>query len=220
MTSVNTSVNFPALCIPRAMVFQTAEFVENAFNLAMHGKFVKKIDQTTTTDKSGTEFNVFFIHPDQDFQQNNCTELLYTTLREQGTASISTGKGKYFWKVRLYVPHAKAQYLPKPEAPVPVGPRILSKEDEADFLLWRKQREEERRAAEAQTEKNRLGNLLYPLVQKVLVDIKEPVEISGKITGMILEMETREIEWIISCPVTLLNHVTEAVAVLKKAGVL
>jgi hypothetical protein len=218
MSSADATVNatFPVLCIPRAMLFHTAEFVENAFNLAMHGKFVKNVAQTKTIDKSGTEFNVFFIHPDQDFKANRATDLLYANLRTQGVVNISTGQGNFFWKVKLYVPNLKAQYLPQPPAPVApappapvaVGPRIMSVEDVEEFEQWRREKAAakaaaEKAAAEARAaeeaaardlaELNAIGERLYPVVVEILAEKFPKFKHAGKITGMILEMPRPEL---------------------------
>jgi hypothetical protein len=190
------------------MLFHTAEFVENAFNQAMGGRFVKTVQMTTTKDRSGSDFNVFFIHPDQDFAANGATEKLYTTLRESGIVHISTGSGRYFWKVKLYIPHLKAQYLPpKPDAPVPVGPRIMTVQDVAEFEAWRR----EKAAREA---RQSLGNRLYPLILSHLSgDDSQHV---GKVTGMFLEMEPEDIEELIASPEKLRERVAEAMDVLRK----
>jgi hypothetical protein len=167
---------------------------------------------TTTKDRSGTDFNVFFIHPDQDFAANGATEKLYTTLRESGIVHISTGSGRYFWKVKLYIPHLKAQYLPpKPDAPVPVGPRIMSVQDVAEFEAWRKEKAE-REAKEAVRQS--LGERLYPLVSGQLSG--DDSQYSGKITGMILEMDQSDVEELIASPENLRERITEAMAVLRE----
>ncbi len=212
MSTIVTSVNFPVLCIPRAMLFHTAEFVENAFNQAMGGRFVKTVQTTTTKDRSGADFNVFFIHPDQDFAANGATEKLYTTLRETGIVHISTGSGRYFWKVKLYVPHLKAQYLPpKPDAPVPVGPRIMTVQDVAEFEAWRREKAE-REAREALRQS--LGERLYPLVSSHLSG--DDSQYTGKVTGMLLEMEPQEIEELIASSEKLSERVAEAMDILRK----
>lgn len=217
MSATQTNDVFPVLCIPRAMLFHTSEFVENAINHAMGGKFVKTMSQSTTTDKSGTQFNVFFIHPDQDFKPNRNTDTLYKNLKNDGIVNISTGSGKYFWKVKLYVPYLKAKYLPKTETevPVPVGPRILSMADLAEFRQWQKEKAEKNAKKETDEEiRQRLGNRLYPLV----VNIREFEGFTPeKITGMILEMPSDEVEKLISDPLGLLETVIECVRVLNEA---
>lgn len=236
-------LTYPVLCIPRAMLFHTAENVEYAFNEAMGGKFVKSVGQSTTTDKAGTQFNVFFVHPDQDFKATRSTDILYRNLREQGVVNISTGTGKYFWKVKLYVPHLKAQYLPKPEGaaeekPVQVSPRILTEADLVEFREFQRQKiaerlaadkaaaeareaaekeaREAREAAAKEAEINRLGNLLYPLVVEALARDFPNCKHPGKITGMILEMPFEEIEQLIADPAALTARVHEAVNVLRE----
>jgi hypothetical protein len=197
------------------MLFHTAEYVENAFNQAMGGRFVKTVQTTTTKDRSGSEFNVFFIHPDQDFPANGSTKQLYTTIRESGIAHVSTGAGRYFWKVKLYIPHLKAQYLPpKPDAPVPVGPRIMTVQDVAEFEAWRREKAEkaEREAKEALRQS--LGTRLYPLVCSQLSG--DDSTHAGKVTGMILEMEQQDVEEVIASPEQLRARVAEAMAVLRE----
>jgi hypothetical protein len=215
MSTIVTSVNFPVLCIPRAMLFHTAEFVENAFNQAMGGRFVKTIQLTVTKDRSGSDFNVFFIHPDQDFAANGATKQLYATLRESGIVHISTGTGRYFWKVKLYVPHLKAQYLPpKPDAPVPVGPRIMTVQDVAEFEAWRREKAEREAREAAAKAFQALGERLYPLVSSHLSgDDSQHV---GKVTGMILEMGQQEVEDLIASAEKLRDCVAEAMAVLRE----
>jgi hypothetical protein len=139
---------YQKLCIPRGMTFQTAEFVEKAFNIAMQGKFVKQIDCKTTKDKTGKEFVTFFITPDQSFRENESTRLVYKNLEEQGFVNISTGKGQYFWKVKLYIPNLKAKYTPPKNAP-----RIMTSEDTEAFKLWQKERLAAKAAKAAATEK-------------------------------------------------------------------
>jgi hypothetical protein len=221
--SATTQMTYPVLCIPRAMLFHTAEFVENAFNHAMGGKFVKSVGQSTTTDKSGTEFNVFFIHPDQDFKANRNTDTLYKNLSEQGIVNISTGSGKYFWKVKLYVPHMKAQYLPpKPvEVPVPVGPRIMTEKDLAEFRLW----QAEKAAAFAEKERNAFGERLYPLVSTLLTEkyadflsVDYGINHAGKITGMLLDLDvTLEFKTeLLTVPATLDSTVSQAIDAVRE----
>lgn len=223
-----TQVNFPVLCIPRAMLFHTAEIVENAFNHAIGGKFVKSVGQSTTTDKSGIEFNVFFIHPDQDFKANRNTDSLYNNLKANGTVNISTGSGKYFWKVKLYIPHMKAQYLPpKPaEVPVPVGPRIMTEADLVEFRNW--QAEKARKAAaqaaeQAQAMRNSLGERIYPLVTEVLSNSHQDflaqfpqINAAGKITGMFLELSNEDILDLIENKAAIQINVAEGVRVLRE----
>lgn len=237
MSATATEVNFPVLCIPRAMLFHTTEIVENAFNHAIGGKFVKSVGQSTTTDKSGTEFNVFFIHPDQDFKANRNTETLYKNLKTEGIVNISTGSGKYFWKVKLYVPHMKAQYLPpKPvEVPVPVGPRIMTETDLAEFRKWQAEKAEkvtaeaaalaEKAAAEAAAaaELNALGQRLYPLVCDVMTRNHKDflglfigINFPGKVTGMLLEMPRKDILNAIENAEQLSSDVAEAIQVLRE----
>lgn len=237
-----TQVNFPVLCIPRAMLFHTAEIVENAFNHAIGGKFVKSVGQSTTTDKSGIEFNVFFIHPDQDFKANRNTDSLYNRIKANGTVNISTGSGKYFWKVKLYVPHLKAQYLPpKPvEVPVPVGPRIMTEADLVEFRNWQaekarkaaaqaaEQAEKARKAAaqaaeQAQAMRNSLGERIYPLVTEILSNGHQDflaqfpqINAAGKITGMFLELSNEDILGLIENQDELQSNVAEGVRVLRE----
>jgi hypothetical protein len=127
---------YQKLCIPRGMTFQTAEFVERAFNIAMKGKFVKQIESKPTKDKNGKDFITFFITPDQEFRENASTQLVYKNLQEQGFVNISTGKFQYFWKVKLYVPNLKAKYA----APPKNAPRIMTSEDTEAFKNWQKER--------------------------------------------------------------------------------
>jgi hypothetical protein len=224
--TATTEVNFPVLCIPRAMLFHTTEIVEKAFNHAIGGKFVKSVGQSTTTDKSGTEFNVFFIHPDQDFKANRNTETLYKNLKTEGTVNISTGSGKYFWKVKLYVPHMKAQYLPpKPvEVPVPVGPRIMTETDLVEFRKWQAEKAEKATAeAAAAAELNALGQRLYPLVCDVMtrnhkdfLGLFVGINLPGKVTGMLLEMPRKEILNAIENAEQLSSDVAEAIQVLRE----
>ena len=56
-----------------------------------------------------------------------------------------------------------------------------------------------------------LGEKLYPLVEKL-----EPKR-SGKVTGMLLEMDEAEIVDLIKSPEALRAKVTEAIDVLRKA---
>lgn len=136
---------YQKLCIPRGMTFQTVEFVERAFNIAMQGKFVKHIESIPTKDKTGKEFVTFFITPDQSFRENASTALIYKNLQEQGFVNISTGKGHYFWKVKLYVPNLKAKYAPPPAN----APRIMTSEDTEVFKQWQKERLAAKTAAKA-----------------------------------------------------------------------
>jgi hypothetical protein len=234
--TANTQSTFPVLCIPRAMLNQTAEMVEEAINHAMHGKFVKSVGSSTTTDKSGTQFNVFFIHPDQDFKANRCTEMLYNKIKTEGIAQISTGIGKFFWKVKLYVPHLKAQYLPPPPAaaavvpapavnrPVPVGPRIMTVEEVEEFEMWRREKAAAKAAAEkeaaekaaAEAVRQMLGERLYPLVVNQLAKEFPAFKHAGKITGMILEMEPADVEVCIATPEILAARIREGVQVYRE----
>lgn len=231
MSSANVSnvsnETFPVLCIPRAMLFHTAEIVEKAINQALHGKFVKSVQQTTTTDKSGVQFNVFFIHPDQDFKANLSTDTLYKTLKTEGTVNISTGTGKFFWKVKLYMPHLKAQYFPpapvvSPAAvlvvrPVPVGPRIMSVEEEAEFEEWRREKaklQAEKQAAELV--RQCLGNRLHPLVVECLNQEYPLFKHAAKVTGMILEWSPEDIEDLFKNPEELTRAVHEGVKVYRE----
>lgn len=220
-------ITYPVICIPRAMLFHTAEIVENAFNQAMGGKFVKSVGQSTTTDKAGIQFNVFFIHPDQDFKATRSTDTLYKGLKDQGTVNISTGSGHYFWKVKLYVPHLRAQHMPQPAqpvvAPVQVGPRIMTESDLAEFREYQREKaaakaaEEKAKADKAakEAEINRLGNLLYPLVGSFLSKEYPNFKKQGNITGMLLEMSHDEIQQLIDTPTFLETRVREAVQVLR-----
>lgn len=246
MASTTTQSTYPSLCIPRAMLFHTVDFVENAFNQAMGGKFVKTVNQSTTTDRSGTQFNVFFIHPDQDFKSTRSTETLYRKLSEEGTVNISTGVGQYFWKVKLYVPYLKAPYMPKAEVPVPVGPRIMTESDLVEFRKWQAEKantkgavaapgpvyqlvpidaqyliEQQRKAAQ-EAQRAAYGGRIYNLVSVVL-SLKFPEFLaqfpenpSGKITGMMLEMESSELDEMIKNPEHLLERVSEAIDVLRE----
>lgn len=210
-----STVNFPVLCIPRAMTFHTADLVEKVFNQVMGGRFVKTVQETKTKDRAGGDFNVFFIHPDQDFKANGSTESLYGILREQGVVNVSTGTGRYFWKVKLYVPHLKAQYLPpKPEVPVPMGPRIMTVEDVAEFEAWRREKAEREAKEAKEREINALGERLYPLVANLLPP-SEPH--AGKITGMILEWDRAEVEEVIASPEQLREVVERALKVIHEA---
>lgn len=139
---MSSDLKFPALCIPRAMTFHTADFVEKALNTAMQGKFVQKIDVKTTQDKSGAEFNVFFIQANQDFPDNASTDIVYKNLRETGFVNISTGKGKFFWKVKLYIPNLKAKHVPKKVS----GPQILDDAMTQEFKEWQRARQEAKKA--------------------------------------------------------------------------
>jgi hypothetical protein len=136
---------YQKLCIPRGMTFQTTEFVQRAFNIAMKGKFVKEIESKPTKDKNGKEFVTFFITPDQDFRENASTQLIYKNLQEQGFVNISTGKGQYFWKVKLYIPNLKAKYAQPPAN----APRIMTSDDTEAFKLWQKERLAAKAAAKA-----------------------------------------------------------------------
>ena len=139
------------LCIPRGMLFHKTEFVENAINQAMQGKFVKKIESKTTRDKSGTEFNTFFITPDQEFEENSSTALVYKKIADQSFVNISTGKGHFFWKVKLYIPNLKAKYAPPKK--VSAGPKILDDDETQAFKEWQRERAEAKRAKAAAAEK-------------------------------------------------------------------
>lgn len=137
-----TTDKFPKLCIPRGMLFHTPDFVEKAFNQAMRGKFVKSIESKTTRDKSGAEFNTFFITPNQDFPENASTTLVYKNIQDQGFVNISTGKGRFFWKVKLYVPNLKAKYIPVKDN----GPKIMDAEDTKAFIEWQRERQAAKKA--------------------------------------------------------------------------
>lgn len=63
-----------------------------------------------------------------------------------------------------------------------------------------------------QTEREELGNQLYPLIQKI--DAKN----APKLTGMLLELTTKELRIMIRSPNNLLNAVSEAQKLLKVAG--
>lgn len=235
-----TQLTFPVLCIPRAMLFHTAEIVENAFNLAMGGKFIKEVHQSTTTDSYGKQFNVMILHPDQDFKANNNTDRLYRDIKNNGVANIYTGRdGKYFWKTKLYIPHMKAQYLPpKPaaeapvpagprvvtEVPVPVGPRVMTESDLVEFRQWQAEKraaelkaaEEARLAAEKLRIINELGERLYPQVVDFLASEYPTFKHPGKITGMILEQEIADIERIIGNKTDLAKIIREGICVLRE----
>jgi hypothetical protein len=242
-----TQLTFPVLCIPRAMSFHTAEMVEEVINEAMHGKFVKTVNQSTTTDKAGIQFNVFFIHPDQDFKANRSTDLLYKNLRTENNVNISLGNGsKYFWKVKLYVPHLKAQYLPPteqhtvvkpveavkppvapfqfPPLPTPVGPRVMSVEEAQEFEEWRREKaaakkaaEEAKKAAEEKAAiRQKNGERLFPLVTAILSKEYPQFQHAGKVTGMILDLSQEEIEQLIKEPEQLISMVHEGVRVYRE----
>lgn len=211
------------------MLFHTAEIVENAINQAIQGKFVKSVEQTTTTDKSGTQFNVFFIHPDQDFKANRNTDLLYENLKTQGIVNISTGTGKFFWKVKLYVPYLKTQYLPSAVEtpvktpvvavvrPVPVGPRIMSVEEETEFEEWRREKAKAKAEKEAaELVRQCLGDRLHPLVVEFLAKEYPSFKHAGKITGMILEWSPEDVQELFVKPDELERAVHEGVKVYRE----
>lgn len=242
MSANQSQLTFPVLCIPRAMLFHTAEIVENAFNLAMGGKFIKEVHQSTTTDSYGKQFKVMILHPEQDFKANINTDKLYRDIKNNGVANISTGgDGKYFWKTKLYIPHMKAQYLPPKteavaEVPVPVGQRVMSESDLAEFRIWQAEKraawkasedarlakerariEEERKAAEAERLRNELGERLYPLVVELLSREFPSFKHPGKITGMLLEMDVADIQRTITDKTELETNVREGVRVLRES---
>ncbi len=235
MSTQIAQLTFPVLCIPRAMVFHTAEMVEEVVNGAMCGKFVKTVNQSTTTDKAGTQFNVFFIHPDQDFKPNRNTDTLYRTLRTENNVNISLGNGsKYFWKVKLYVPHLKAQYLPTPieqtvvktvaprpfefpPLPTPVGPRVMSVEEAEEFEQWRREKAIAKKAEEEKAAtRQMLGDRVYPLVSEVLSKEFPLFQHAGKVTGMILELSQEDIEQAIQNPEQMIEMVREGVRVYRE----
>jgi hypothetical protein len=137
-------MKFQTLCIPRAMLFHTADFVEKALNIAMQSTksspFVKNIEQKTTKDKEGKEFNVFFITPNQEFTENAATTLVYEKLKTDGTVNISTGSKGFFWKVKLYIPNLKAKHVPEAGAKKPEAPKIMTDEDTEAYRMWREKR--------------------------------------------------------------------------------
>jgi hypothetical protein len=138
-----TTDKFASLCIPRAMLFHKADFVEKAINIAMlstsESAFVKSIESKTTKDKEGKEFNVFFITPNQEFEENQATRLVYQKLSADGVVNISTGSKGFFWKVKLYIPNLKAKHTEK-VAKKPEAPKIMSDEDTEAYRLWREKR--------------------------------------------------------------------------------
>jgi hypothetical protein len=226
---MNNITTYPVLCIPRAMLFHTAEFVENAFNKAAQGKFVKSVAQTTTTDKAGAKFNVFFIHPDQDFKSNRNIDILYDTLKTQGTVNISTGTGTFFWKVKLYVPHMKAQYLPPPALveqapqipvmvvrPIQISPRVMTVEEEAEFEEWKREKAAKIAAKTSDEMRHTFGERIYPRVVEFLAKEFPNFKHSGKITGMILEWPPNVIEHLIANPEEFERAVREGVQVFRE----
>lgn len=149
MASATATEKYPMLCIPRAMLFHKAEYVEKALNIAVDAPrstpFVKNIESKQTKDKDGREFNVMFVTLNQDFPENASTALIYKTLEEKGVVNISTGSKGYFWKVKLYVKNLKAQFAP--EKPAREGPRIMTDEDDEAFRVWREKRAAAKAAA-------------------------------------------------------------------------
>jgi hypothetical protein len=136
---------FPTLCIPRAMLFHKADFVEKTINIALgsteKSTFVKSVESKTTKDKDGKEFNVFFITPNQDFEENTATKLIYSELQSKGFVNIALGSKGFFWKVKLYVPNLKAKFAPETKkAPAKDVPRIMTEEDNEAFKAWREKR--------------------------------------------------------------------------------
>ena len=144
-SSDSTAIKFPTLCIPRAMLFHTADFVEKQINAVMcstrSSAFINTIDQKVTKDKEGKEFNVFVITPNQDFTENAATIAVYNKIKADGLVLISIGnsKGKsYFWKVFLYIPNLKSKFAPavkKYDAP-----KIMTDDDTEEYRIWREKR--------------------------------------------------------------------------------
>lgn len=67
-------------------------------------------------------------------------------------------------------------------------------------------------AASPETQKQMLGERLFPLVQRLQPDL------AGKITGMLLEMDNTELLLLLESPESLLAKVDEALAVLRQHG--
>lgn len=65
-------------------------------------------------------------------------------------------------------------------------------------------------AADPQTQKNLIGERLYPLI------MRQQPEFAGKITGMLLEMDNAELLHLIDTPDALTAKIEEALDVLKK----
>jgi polyadenylate-binding protein len=65
--------------------------------------------------------------------------------------------------------------------------------------------------ADPQTQKNMIGERLYPLIHRQHSDL------AGKITGMLLEMDNAELLHLIDTPEALDAKMEEALAVLKQS---
>jgi hypothetical protein len=131
------------------MTFHKVDFVEKQLNLAFGGHFVQSIDQKTTKDKDGKEFNVFIIHPNQDFTENGATLAVYSKLKTDGVININIGnKGHNFWKVKLYVPNLKAKFIP--EKPKKNVPRIMTDDDLEEYRIWKEKRDLAKKAKAAE----------------------------------------------------------------------
>merc|ERR1712167_222836 len=124
--------------------------------------------------------------------------------RGQGGQPQQPGRGPQFQQTARNVPPAPA---PPPAAPAPQQTTIAAAPGPVDFAT-------QLAAVPDEQQKMMLGERLFPLIEKH----PEVGDQAGKITGMLLDMDTPELLHLIESPEALRQKVVEAINVFAQHG--